>query len=321
MNDVYSRADAVINTPSTPTTVHFTWQGHVGEIDATNPPPDVEYDVAEWGTYTYDVDVIEYDANDEMVDWHSYKWPSCLGIGEHKVFARDNEDISGSTLNYRYVLQDIANDDITGYYPNAMDPSELQVLTIDSNLNEVSTNDLEEYIDGQLRGGVAISSTELSSYFDNWRTVYIGQDNCWRADRRDHISSRMLAVNAVVSPSLVLDVFPNDEVAIGTPLSISVIKTKANEAGDLLPVAGAKIRFLVWWEKSRWAYFGMGTTGADGIIATNYVAYAPVDTYPHVKEVNKFMAIEVNDGDYFLPKDPANNALSKSNIREINICD
>ncbi len=195
VDDANFRADSVINAARVPTVVNFTWQGHVGEIDIDNPPFDVEYDVATYGTYTYDVDVVELDENWNFVDWHSYKWPSCLSIGEHTITATDNEDESGSTLNYTYVLHDIANEDTTGYYPNLKDPSQVQMVVIDINLEEQNTIDLNMQLDGQTRGGIGTTSSEGSSVFVCWRTVYIGQDNCWKADRRDHESSRLLAVN------------------------------------------------------------------------------------------------------------------------------
>ena len=195
MNDVYSRSDAVINTYATPTSVDFTWYGTLGEVSTDDILNDEECDVAEWGTYTYDVDVIEYDENDEMVDWHSYKWPSCLSIGEHTISATDNEDESGSTLNYTYVLQDIANEDTTGYYPNAKAPSQVKMVVIDQDLEEQNIIVLNMELDGETRGGVAATSNYSAMDFESWRTVYIGQDNCWQVDRRDHIESRMLAVN------------------------------------------------------------------------------------------------------------------------------
>ncbi|MHB9129907.1 MAG: hypothetical protein ACYDBB_02305 [Armatimonadota bacterium] len=195
MNDVYSRADAVLNSDATTNSVNFTWEGHVGEIDVNNPPANTQYDEANWGTYTYDVDVIEYDENGAMVDWHSYKWPSCLSIGTHTVTAVDNADGSGSTLSYTYVAHDIANEDTTGYYPNAQNPSSLQVVVMDNVLEEQGTINLNAQIDGQTRGGVAATSSESAQYFEWWRTMYVGQDNCWIADRRDHVSSRMLAIN------------------------------------------------------------------------------------------------------------------------------
>jgi hypothetical protein len=189
----------VINNEDTgPKTVNFTWQGHRGEVNADATLSEEECDVADWGTYTYDVDVIETDATGNFVDWFSYKWPSCLSIGSHTIEAVDNVDGSGSTLNYTYSVNDIANEDSTGYYPNAEDPSELKVVVLDDELEEKRTIDLDWQNYGQTYGGTADSCSEKAEDFYCFRTVYIGQDNCWIADRRDHLKTNMLASNKML---------------------------------------------------------------------------------------------------------------------------
>ena len=192
MNDVYSRSDAVINTYAIPTSVDFTWYGTVGEVSSEDILDDEECDVADWGTYTYDVDVIEYDENHEMVDWHSYKWPSGLSIGEHTLTSEGNDDCSESVLSYTYVVSDVENQN-SDYYPNAKEPTDIKVVFVDELLDEQldSGLDWDEY-------GVVYSGEEFggaNTSFCKWRSIYTGQDNCWEADRREHIPSRMLALN------------------------------------------------------------------------------------------------------------------------------
>ena len=198
LGDVYSFAYTYAeNECINPMPVSITWNGMAiasrDTFKGTYVPG--EADSADWGTYTYDVIVQEYDEDDgTYLDQFAYKWPYCLTIGDHYLEANDYENGTGSSLDYEYSLYDAAYHNIC---VNAEDPS-LDLVVIDNNLTEKSTINLD--IEGLLSSGDFVEGTAFTSIYDcmnfeYWRTVYIGQDNCWCAYQRDHLPRRMLAVN------------------------------------------------------------------------------------------------------------------------------
>jgi hypothetical protein len=231
MNDVYSVCDASLKSDAASPTVSFTWQGTLGDYDEDNPPTDAEYDMADRSTYTYDVDVMEYDDNNNFLDWFSYKFPSSVEIGDHFISATENADGSGSTLSYSYCVLDPANQNfiasqaaqppVDPYYPNAQPPTNMQMILIDNDLTEQDALNLGWQNYGQNYGGIGQSQNDADA-FNYWRTVYIGQDNSWIAERRDHQSSRMLAWNAIrfTDPKLMVYIEVNPDAIVDAGLAV-----------------------------------------------------------------------------------------------------
>ena len=177
----------------TPGTKRVTYRGTRG-LDQTTE------DVAEWSTYTFDVGVIERDASGQMVDWFYYKWPYCLSISNdketgHNVWISPTEQ--GDELRSFYKLDDYVNDH-QSEYSNFEQPSNINMTPIDNNLNVAGIdiqggNEVGIKYNGDGQGILVYSNSRL---LGTWRVIFTGEDNCWLQYRRDHNSTRMLAINA-----------------------------------------------------------------------------------------------------------------------------
>ena len=150
-------------------------------------------DVAEWSTYTFDVGVIERDLSGEIVDRFYFKWPYCLSLGEHTLSTTPDTMGYGLTLKYTYIYNDYAHSRLYGI---SQEPTDMHIIVVDPDLEERNriSLDLTPLIDVE-HSGDAFYNAHCYDQFDYWRTVYVGQDNCWVIYKRNHSSNRMLAQN------------------------------------------------------------------------------------------------------------------------------
>jgi|GEM_PF-5321593 len=198
----------VLNEPGSYT---LTWDG--------------DDDTAEWSTYTFDLQVMEYKGISRVSSF-MYKWPYCGLTGEHCIHsADDNEcvectvfdddeersddpDAEGSKLLYAYQVHDYAYEQ---NFPNYEGISGYNVIIVDNDLDVVTSQsrpaDPTLIPAGYHPGSGAEyhhyagheNSTEGLFYYNDWRTVYTGQDNCWASYKRNHEPSRILSVNVKIN--------------------------------------------------------------------------------------------------------------------------
>jgi len=100
----------------------------------------------------------------------------------------------GSKLYFAYQIYDYCN---KYGKVNAEDIRDFKIEIFDADLKRMKTITSSYTEQGQPYGHFVghENSTDDSFYYRLWRTVYTGEDNCWKAYRRDHKSSRMLAIN------------------------------------------------------------------------------------------------------------------------------
>ena len=145
-----------------------------------------------WGTYTFDVGVIESDSNGNIVDRFYYKWPYCLSVGDHDVWIKYPGD-ENVELRCQYQLHDYASQHSYDVYT---DERNIQLLAVNGNLEEIDNIDGETELNiwhGNDGSGILVHKGE--DLFGFSRTIFIGEDYCWEKYRRDHQASRMLAQN------------------------------------------------------------------------------------------------------------------------------
>jgi len=195
-------------------TVTATWKGWRG-VPQGDPEEakdgDWWIDKADWGTYTFDVGVISPDG-----DWFYYKWPYCLHIekDEHDVWVNQNyndiiitEDpdsgqainekmnmLIGKELRFNYILRDYALN-----YLNHEDANYLKAIVVD---NDLKSYPCQGAIENAVRlnvlnngDGDGILAYQHDGKIYGWRVLLIAEDACWINYRRDHMPSKMLAVN------------------------------------------------------------------------------------------------------------------------------
>lgn len=181
---------------ATPDKMTVTWYG--------SRFPDYTQDTAGWGTYTYDVGVIEYDQSGNIVDWFNSKWPYCLSVGDHDVWWNFSGD--SAKLKTNYILHDYAN---KNNFSIQRLPVEVSITAIDGSMNEVNNMQIDKEIDHFYNGntGEGITSFECKESDVDWsnRVIYTAIDDCWKFYRRDHEAVVMLAQNRVVSYILALN--------------------------------------------------------------------------------------------------------------------
>lgn len=206
LGDVYAFAYTYAEDECTnPMPVAITWDGSKIESRDTLARTYIPGapDSADWGTYTYDVIVQEYDDNDSTyLDRFAYKWPYCLTVGEHSLeenFVFDENANSIITeLRGKYNLVDFSTDQ-RFQQPNFVSPSQVEVFAINLNLDEILPIEHEDNssvlgLHGSQNGILLCRENGFNS-FSGWRMMITGQDNCWTSYRRDHLPTYMLAVN------------------------------------------------------------------------------------------------------------------------------
>ena len=170
---------------------HWIWDSSFGFYDANG----------NWHWYDYYEDYGEtgyFDPNNHWV-WDSEDYGYYDEYGVWHFYTDDElEEIYqaslGSKLYFAYRLYDYCN---KYGKVNAKDISDFKIEIFDEDLNRMKTW-YSSYTEQGRPYGHFIgheNSTDYSWYYNGWRTVYTGEDNCWTAYRRDHKSSRLLAVN------------------------------------------------------------------------------------------------------------------------------
>jgi len=209
LGDIYGYAYAYVQDTATPVTKTFDpWAGKVCIWNEEHTAYALSgADEADWGTYTYDVIINKVDSNENVVDVFAYKWPYCLTISndEHHVWVTETEQdespfLIKSELKCNYILRDYA--DIYNYVNKSV-PSEIKLYVVDSELTAypikdtvVNANTLNTLHDGIGHDGILADSVmNVHGFFECYRVLFTGVDNCWADYRRDHINSNMLAVN------------------------------------------------------------------------------------------------------------------------------
>jgi len=193
MGDIYAYADAYVQDNATPTSKTLPWTGRLCQWNNDRTYTETADDMADWGTYAYDVIVEKYDSHGNTIDSFAYKAPYCLSISNDPVYGHDvwiNSTNTGDELRCFYSLYDYAADQL----PYAFEePSSVTLQGIDNNLD--------------IAGGSLPWGSLVGPYYDNilvdtasemrgvWRVVFTGTDTCWMGYRRDHSETRMLAVN------------------------------------------------------------------------------------------------------------------------------
>ena len=162
---------------------------------------DEDYDIWVWHNY-----LGEYDENNQWVwsdyfgyydslnEWHFYSMNGFVDT--------NSELLIGSKLFYAYKVYDYCNKNDK---LNKKSIPELNINILDNNFDVVKTTNLSDitpgvsYPEGENVNEhfIADESDLDSDYYDGWRSIYTGTDDCWTAYRRDHKISNTLAVNIV----------------------------------------------------------------------------------------------------------------------------
>ncbi len=185
------------------TTQTLEWEGKINIWDGSDRTHYSlsDADEADWGTYTYDVIVEKY-AGSRFVEQFAYKWPYCLTISNdeqegHRVWKDTREGVD--CLRCFYKLYDWVWYH-QNQYSNFEEPGDIELVPINGILSEMPSIKGETSIGnkfGENDGLVVYQAPVISNLDGPWRIVFTGEDNCWKYYRRDHQSSRMLAVNQV----------------------------------------------------------------------------------------------------------------------------
>jgi len=274
-----------------------------------------------WGTYTFDIGLIERDADGNIIDTFYYKWPYCLTIppADHAVWW-DISEGDNAKLRYCYIIRDYAKEN---QFLNFDNPSWVKQFPIDPYLSEQSSeeqvgNQIDQLYFGDDNNGIL--SYTISNNLpieDGWRIIFLAEDQCWIKYRRDHQPVRMLAVNARPVYNLDLTVNASDGIIGETQYTI-----KAHLVNHIVsygiyphddPISHAKIEFRVRWPRNcatavgaieyrqnnshiskdmrRFAY---DYTNSQGYAYAHYVAYPRNTIIPHkgknLNDKNTFLA-------------------------------
>ena len=235
LGDVYGYAYAYVSGDAPPLIKEVEWKGKVNIWNEghTNYWTSEE-DEADWGTYTYDVIVNEFDANNKCVDTFAYKWPYCLTLGDHNLYYQDIESGADLKCNYQYRDYSLENTG-SAVIDNEVAPAGLEYHLLDvfelvsSNNNAINTcfdnND--------------ISLKQCEPNDCALRIVFLGEDNCWIAYNRTHSAIRMLAVNQVINSVTVNDYNYCINKYIGSIFTQDTFTSYFNEKKDVVQAAAS----------------------------------------------------------------------------------
>jgi len=177
-------------------TVTHTWNG------SKVPPgwPGYQEDTALWGTYAFEICVYEYDnsSSTEPIDYFYLRWPYCLSIAEDEHDTWTKTTVEGEELRCNYRLRDVAD---FNNYSIKENPLSMSMVAIDGFMNELgfeeSVQDATELnvLHNGVSGDGIVAYTNDDQFIGTPRVIYVAEDACWIAYRRDHQPSRMLTVN------------------------------------------------------------------------------------------------------------------------------
>ena len=192
---------SLCNDPSKLGEVSFTWNG--------SSHPGAEEDTAEWGTYTFEVFAYKYYPGEprfeNWIDWFYYKWPYCLSVGTHTAWVPEpvnkcDKIYSDITMRYYYMLVDYCDSNPSLSHLTAP-VTDFNIIVVDNQLHESNPDqfggdEINTLYDGLYHDGLIAKLHKGNMfYFDDWRVIVTGNDNCWKIYRRDHDGSRMIAMN------------------------------------------------------------------------------------------------------------------------------
>ena len=145
-------------------------------------------------TYGFEVFALKNDIlTHAQVDLFSFKWPYCLHIGDannpdHTVTANFDNNFQWDLI-CNYKLSDYAQ---SQGYDNFNEPNGLSMTIVDESLNEINSIQGEAIVN-QLYNDIIIQTDDDIPWC--WRVIFTSLDKCWGNYRRDHVNSRMLAIN------------------------------------------------------------------------------------------------------------------------------
>lgn len=204
LDDVYANVYSwVTQSIPSPTGVNLNWNGCVAGIDPNGERVYSAPDTAGWGTYTYDVIVQKIDPTFQnyVVDQVSFKYPYSLTIANatHNVWYNPS-DLSQSgddELRCNYMLEDYYSG-----YPNYINPTGVKMIAVDDSLNEQGSvqggGTVNQFYNGDNNDGILANSQAPVCAFLDWRVLFTCENQEAKLFRRDHTTSRMLAVNQVI---------------------------------------------------------------------------------------------------------------------------
>ena len=167
-----------------PVTKSVPWNGSIKELPTTA-------NVAEWGTYTYDVQINEYDEIGNLLDWFAYKWPYCLSVSEAGIRTDITNDDCLPELRYKYLLTDNMNRDAKALSLRVVNADLDEDMPVEELPNDSKSVNVDNVgINNQ--GLLAYLSRNKKQGVDNSRVIITGVDNCNSDIRRDHLDSLML---------------------------------------------------------------------------------------------------------------------------------
>jgi len=140
----------------------------------------------EWGTYTYDIYVLEVDSETgDVVDRYGLKTPYCMEIADHMM------DIVEDEIRVKYLIG----------HSSGMDAESIRIEVLDWHLQEKGFADGPTESGGWQVGpdgkGLLIYTIDESDESLAWRAIWTGSDPDGVSDpnRRTHDAQRMVAVN------------------------------------------------------------------------------------------------------------------------------
>jgi len=227
-----------------------TWEGEYWAVSGTQTGTDrvvvnladeqlaghLDPEVHEWGTYTFDLCVAKYEGETPpevywQADHYILKAPYCLwvpvtvpepdGRSGHDVWFREPED-GPSELRCRYYLNDQSYVDADEVGLVAIDPDLQERAVVSGPTQQGVMHEGTDDDNDQQPDGIKVYGLTDDDLGGEWRVVFIAQDGDGATDRRTHDNPRMLAANAVTSPTVFEVWFDHGGDSFGIPGSNDV---------------------------------------------------------------------------------------------------